>query len=245
MTALTVVAVHGNGGGAFRWDLMPSPMADDVTLHPCRLPGFEGRPLPTGPIDISTFTDSLASTLSAIDRPRVILGHGIGGAIGLDVAANRPELVEGLILHAPVAVNLDERLFPRIMSAPPVRAAAKWLISSKGMQLVAGQFLFKGAPRPYVRQFLAEYRRADAFAVMFDLLTAEWFDSLPPVAAPTAILWGENDRVLDVSQAADLEARLQSSTSMIVPAWGHYPMIEQPDSYAATIAEVSRTLVAP
>lgn len=242
---ISVIAVHGNGGGSFRWDLMPSPIADDVILVPAKLPGFEGRPLPTGDTDINTFTGSLVATLEAIEGTRVILGHGIGGAIGLDVAAHRPDLVDGLILHAPVAVNLDQRWFPRLMTAPPVRHVAKWLISSKGMQLVAGQFLFKGAPRPYARQFLAEYRRADAFAVMFDLLTSEWFDALPPIDTPTAILWGENDRVLDVSQAADLEARLQSPVSTIVDGWGHYPMIEQPDSYATTIAEVSRSLVQP
>lgn len=237
-----VVAVHGNGGGAFRWDRLPRPLADDVELRAMTLPGFSGRRLPSGPITMATFTAALREDVVAVDHPRVLLGHGIGGAIALDLVANEPGLADGLILHAPVGANLDERLFPRIMSTPVIRKVAKAIVGSKAAQSLAGPRLFADTPDDVGRRFLAEYRRADGFEVMFDLLTAEWFDELPATDIPTSILWGAKDRVLRVGQADALAERLGNSERVIVEGWGHYPMIEVPDDYARVVAEQAQRL---
>ena len=43
------------------------------------------------------------SRMSSLPRgPRVLLGHGIGGAFVLELLQRHRELVEGVILHAPV-----------------------------------------------------------------------------------------------------------------------------------------------
>lgn len=245
--AITIVAIHGNGGGAFRFSLVPvlEPGSDGIsrTLKAMTLPGFQGRPLPAGPIGLSTFTTAVTQELAAIPGRRVLLGHGIGGSIALDVVANDPTMADGLILLSPVGVKLDERLFPKIMSKPLVRRAAKAIISSPVMQATAGRFLFNGAPRQFAKRFLAEYRNADAFEVMFDLLNATWFDSLPPVEIPVAIVWGEKDRVLDVSHVEAYESAISNTIRVVKPDWGHYPMIEQPEDFAVTIADVAQDLI--
>lgn len=240
--AVTIVAVHGNGGGAFRWDLLAKPLADDVELRGPSLPGFSGRPLPSGPVTMATFADALIDELESADETRILLGHGIGGALALDVAANQPALVDGLILHAPVAVNLDSRLFPKLMASMAVRKTAKATISSWPVRLAARRFAFEGAPRPYAEQFFAEYGNAEAFEVMFDLLTAEWFESLPAITSPAVVLWGEKDRVLQVEQAEAVESRLPNSRRHIEPEWGHYPMIEKPVDYQRVLVELARAI---
>ena len=78
---------------------------------------------------------------------------------------------------------------------------------------------------------------------MFDLLHAEWFDSLPPVEVPVTLLWGGRDRVLDVSHIEEYERAIPNSRRRVVPHWGHYPMIEHPDGFAEVVAEVARTTV--
>ncbi len=242
---ITVLAIHGNGGGAFRFSLVPELPGGRVTLQPMTLPGFQGRPLPSGPLNLSTFSDAVRKALAGIDGRKVLLGHGIGGSIALDVAAEDPTVADGLILLSPVGVKLDERLFPRIMSNPMVRKTAKAIISSSVMQVTAGRFLFPGAPRPFAKRFLAEYRNAEAFEIMFDLLNAAWFDGLPPVQLPVAIVWGEKDRVLDVGHVESYERALRDTRRIVRPEWGHYPMIEQPEDFAAGIAEIASDLVSP
>lgn len=244
-SSLTVVAVHGNGGGAFRFSLMPTELADGVTLHAVTLPGFEGRPLGTASPTMATYTDDLATTIRGIDGPVVVLGHGIGGSIALDTLGRHPGIADGLILHAIVGANLDERWFPRFMARPAVRSGVQRLISSKAIRLTAGRLLFRSAPAGFADRFLAEYRRAESFGPMFDLLTAEWFDSLAEVAAPTVVLWGEKDRVLDIGQLEVIEQLVPNRRRHVEPSWGHFPMIDDPAGYGRVIAELARSLTTP
>lgn len=262
---ITVIAVHGNGGGGFRWERLPDPLdggavdlpagsapdavADTtekarVSLDGITLPGFQGTPLPAGTVTMETFSDAVAEVALTTAGRIVLLGHGIGGAITLDLAARHPQLVDGLILHSPVAVDLDTRLFPKLMKRRFVRTAAKRVISSKPVRLLASRFLFPNAPQDYSDRFLREYGRAEGFEVMFDILDAEWFDGLPAVTVPTVILWGERDRVLDVRQAETLERAIPHATRQIEHGWGHYPMIENPDDYARSVAGIARSIVA-
>ncbi len=240
---IAIIAVHGNGGGSFRWDRLPFPLDSDVVLNGITLPGFEGTDLPEGPITMSTFSRSVGEIARATQRPVVVLGHGIGGAIALDLAAREPDLVDGLILHAPVAVNLDERLFPRLMRAPIARTTVKRVVSCLPVRSIASRFLFPSSPQEFSERFLREYGRAKGFEVMFDIIDAEWFDGLPSVAAPTVILWGGRDRVLDVGQADALERVIPHAIRQIEDGWGHYPMIESPDEYACVVADLARSLV--
>lgn len=240
---ISIVAVHGNGGGAFRWERLPQPLGANVELHGPSLPGFAGRPLPSGPVTMSTFVDALVEDLEAIDDKRVLLGHGIGGAIVLDAAAMRPDLVDGIILHAPVAANLESRLFPKVMSSMAVRRAAKAVISSLPVRKIASRVIMAKAPQDYVERFLGEYRRAEAFEVMFDLLTAEWFDKLPTLVTPATLLWGERDRIVQVVQAEAVEKKFSTVTRHIEDHWGHYPMIEQPAEYADVVCYLARELI--
>lgn len=244
----TILAIHGNGGGAFRFALVPELEAP-TSLSPITLPGFQGRGLPKGPITLATFTDAVVDAIAGVrsafpEGKVVLLGHGIGGSIALDVVARNPSAADALILLSPVGVKLDERLFPRIMSQPLIRQAAKAIISSPIMQATAGRVLFKPAPRPFAKRFLAEYANADAFEVMFDLLDADWFDSLPELTIPVAIVWGEKDRVLDVSHVEAYEEAIPDTRRIVRADWGHYPMIEQPRDFASTISTCAIELVA-
>ena len=135
------------------------------------LPGFAGTALPSNPT-MATFTDAIATAVEtrAVERTNsgiVLLGTGIGGSIALDAVARTPGLVDGLILHAPVGANLDQRWFPRVMANTYIRRAAKWAIGSWGVRQVGKRILFDDPD--YADRFLFEYRRADGFELFFDL----------------------------------------------------------------------------
>jgi pimeloyl-ACP methyl ester carboxylesterase len=55
---------------------------------------------------------------------------------------------------------------------------------------------------------------------------------LPKIKARTLVLWGDRDRVLDVSSVQVLEKGLPNASTVIMKDCGHLPMIERPQESA-------------
>jgi len=240
-----VVAVHGNGGGAHRFARVVPLMPPDVRLAPVTLPGFANVPADPSLRSLADYAAVLAGLVAEQPRPRLVLGHGIGGSIALELVQARASLLDGLILHAPVGTRLDRRLFPRLMAVPGARRLGQRLLASRPLRpLVRRLFFSKAVPPAYLDRFFDEYGQCSVFSQMFDLITPMWFRELRPTDLPAALLWGEAERLLAVDQVRDFQALLPGALVRRVPGWGHFPMIERPDQYAAEIAALARTLVA-
>jgi pimeloyl-ACP methyl ester carboxylesterase len=57
---------------------------------------------------------------------------------------------------------------------------------------------------------------------------AEVYISLSTISAPTLVLWGDSDQVLDVSCADAFCEQIANAKAMILPSVGHLPMLEVP-----------------
>lgn len=249
MSLLTIVAVHGNGGGGSRFARTAGVMPAGTALHAVTLPGFAQVPKDPALRTLSDYADRLgelvAEATGPTGTPPVVLGHGIGGSIALDLASRRPELVGGLILHAPVGAHLDTRLFPRLMAARPARAAVQRLIAARPLRpLWRRTFFPHGAPSADLNRFFEGYRDCAAFGDMFELITPEWFEALPPVTeVPAVLLWGAQDRVLRSGQADAIRGKVPGAEVVVHDGWDHFPMIEQPEEYADAIVAIAAQLV--
>ena len=212
------------------------------------LPGFNGVPLDPSLDSVAAYADHLADLLDGSggdedpDRP-VVLGHGIGGSIALDLASRRPDTMSGLILHAPVGADLDTRLFPKLMSPTPVRSLIRRGIAARPLRpLWKRAFFPNGAPAAVLDTFFEGYRNCAAFSLMFDIIDVEWFTGVSPVTdVPTVLLWGEHDRVLKEGQTEAIRTKAPEAEVVIHPGWDHFPMIEQPEEYARVVADLARS----
>ncbi|MEM7288673.1 MAG: alpha/beta hydrolase [Actinomycetota bacterium] len=241
--SISIVGVHGNGGGASRYELVVPAMPAEVEFRAVTLPGFSTEPKDPALRRLPDYADRLAELFEDLDRP-IVLGHGIGGSIALDLASRRPELVGGLILHAPVGASLDTRLFPRVMQSAPVRTLVKRAISARPLRPMLRRVFFPdGAPKATLDTFFEEYRHCEAFGEMFDLIDRPWFDAIEPVTdVPVALVWGENDRVLRSGQSDEIRTKVPAARVIIAEGWDHFPMIEQPEEYAREIVAIARQL---
>ena len=247
---LTIVALHGNGGGGERFARVVPAMPSGTTLYAPTLPGFSRRPRDPSLRTLTDYADHVAEELIEVARrdgiAPVLLGHGIGGSIALDLVSRRPELVRALVLHAPVGADLDTRLFPRIMSTRPMRAAVKRVLSSRLARPVWRRLFFPyGAPKATLDEFFEAYRHCAVFGDMFEVITASWFDRLQPVrGVPSILLWGAEDRVLRSGQVDAIRAKVPDAEVVVREGWDHFPMIEQPEEYARELAAMAQRLTA-
>lgn len=241
-----VLALAGNGGNAARWSRLPQPLSIDadepVVLHPIALPGFDGIPMPYATPTVHDFADWLAAEVDNFDGPRVFFGTGIGGSIGLQ-AAQRAGLADAYIFHSPVGPNLDTRLLPKLMKPAVLRRMVKHAIGGAPGRLMLKRRWRDIIPADDIDRFTQGYLDCDAFEVMWDILTAKWFDSLDPIAEPAVLMWGAEDAVLGSNLADGFTNVLPNAEVVIEEAWGHYPMLEDPQSFAASISSISRRLV--
>jgi lipase len=101
-----VLAVHGLTGHGRRWQTLADRHLPDVPIAAPDLIGH-GRSTWAAPWTLEANTSGLAALLDADGgRPVVVVGHSFGGAVALNLAAARPDLVTALVLLDP-AVGLD------------------------------------------------------------------------------------------------------------------------------------------
>lgn len=244
--AFSLIAVHGNGGGGFRFERLRPFIPSDVRFLAPTLPGFDATPQDASLRTLKDYAFKLREMTQDATPPLVMLGTGIGGSIVLEFAQHFESDVQALILHAPVGTRLKTRLFPNLMKPQWIRRFGQRLFASKLARPLFSALLFespKDIPPDYLRRFFEAYRQCAAFAQMFDLITDEWFRALRPVNAPSALLWGEKERVLTPDQAADYQALLPNSVVRLVPNWNHFPMIEQPEAFARETLALARDLL--
>jgi pimeloyl-ACP methyl ester carboxylesterase len=241
---VSVLAVHGNGGGGFRFARAAERMPPEVRFHAVTLPGFAGVPADPDLRSLRDFAVRVREELDQLPSPRVALGHGIGGSIVLEMLQSTANGTDGVILHAPVGARLDRRLFPKLMAIPGMRWLGRQVFSSAPARPFLRRLLFRGpVPADYSRRFFREYRSCQVFSQMFDLITAEWFSRLGPVDVPARLLWGGRERVLATSHVEAFERLLPRARVRVIEDWDHFPMIDAPADYAREIAALAKGLV--
>ncbi|UXA15039.1 alpha/beta hydrolase [Mycobacterium sp. SMC-8] len=103
-----VLAIHGLTGHGKRWESLFTRHLPDVPAIAPDLLGH-GRSSWDAPWTIEANVAALAALVDAeADGQVVVVGHSFGGAIALNLAAQRPDLIKGIVLLDP-AVALDGR----------------------------------------------------------------------------------------------------------------------------------------
>lgn len=97
-----MLAIHGLTGHGQRWQTLATRHLAEFAVAAPDLLGH-GRSSWAAPWTIDANVAALADLL---DGPVVVVGHSFGGAIALNLAAARPDLVSALVLLDP-AVGLD------------------------------------------------------------------------------------------------------------------------------------------
>jgi pimeloyl-ACP methyl ester carboxylesterase len=243
---LTIIAIHGNGGGAFRFKAMLPFVPPDIRFKPITLPGFAEIPPDPRIKTMRDYADYLRTVITEESRPLVALGTGIGGALLLEYIQHDADTLDGIILHSPVGTRLNQRWFAQVMNPPLLRKCGQRMITSPLLRPLLKRLFFvdsKRIPAQSLNRFFEAYQQAAAFSQMFDIITPAWYNELKPVNIPSALLWGGRERVFNVRHVEDYQKLLPNSTVRIVPGWKHFPMVEEPESYTREVIELVRGLL--
>jgi pimeloyl-ACP methyl ester carboxylesterase len=234
-----IVMLHGLFAEKDHWVEFARPLTGKYRVIAPDLPGFgaSGR-RDDARYNYDAQVDRLVEFLDALGLQRVHLaGNSMGGTLAVLFALKHPQRVASVALvGSPHGIR------------SPSPSAMDRLIDAGHAPLVVGNaeefdqmmdLVFSA--RPFLPYPVLHASRADAIARSGSNVRL-WRDQLADrylldarigeLAAPLLVLWGDADRVFDVSGARVIAARLPHARVDVLPSLGHLPMMEAPRATA-------------
>ncbi|NIB44889.1 alpha/beta hydrolase [Pseudomaricurvus alkylphenolicus] len=195
------------------------------------LPGHGESPMPLEPISISDSAKQVVALIKqqGLQDP-IVIGHSMGGLVALEVAAQVPESVAGVILLDPAPIVFDD-------ATRQGWSGLYEMLSGEGYQ-DAKAMIIDGQAGPYDNK-QAVVSRADVFEKVAPEALIQSFSSmlqwngaeaLAKVKAPVAGFWGGRNAEPDVL----LEHKADALIGQVV-ASGHYIHLEAREQVEAMI----------
>ena len=227
-----VILLHGFGASSDNWNRMAGRLTKKFRVIAPDMPGWgQSTRLDAASYAYPHQVERLHEFLAALGLKRFhLVGHSMGGFISSAYAARYPEQVITLGLIAPHGVTEPQ---PGEL-ALSVAAGDNWLVARNLPEF--DRLLNKVfARRPYLPKSV--FKLFAAYAIRGSAKSARIFaemqsndptleERLPLVKAPTLIIWGDQDRVLNVSGAEVFRKGIKGSELLVLPGIGHMPLIE-------------------
>jgi pimeloyl-ACP methyl ester carboxylesterase len=166
-----------------------------------------------------------------------LAGNSMGGWIGAVYCARFPQKVSTLALLAPAGVMTAKK--SEFLEEFEKGNNLLLIGSRDDFEKVLPYLFVKPPPLPgaFKKVMIAQAMAAREFnAKIGKDLSAERLALEPLLAqiqAPVCIMWGDRDRILDVSGASILAKGLKNHETVIMKDMGHIPMMERPEETAA------------
>jgi pimeloyl-ACP methyl ester carboxylesterase len=242
-----VVFLHGFPTSSHLWsDVVPLiPAGHRVVVLDLLGYGRSDRPLGRR-VDLLAHAGRVVHLLDELQIERAcIVGHGIGGGIAQSLAVRQPKRVSRLCLVDSVGFDRWPTFEARIARAALPLAQ---FLPVEALLAVLRRDLLRGYSDParaahsldlYLRPFAGPDGRDALVAHIRALTSGETTDiavDLASVRAPTAIVWGQNDRVIPISIARRLQQAIPEATLEVLPGMKHFTPEEAPRQVADVIA---------
>jgi len=239
----TLVLVHGAGGTRLHWpaELRRLPGA---TVYTIDLPGHGSSEVPPfilpnggerGGDTIEGCAEAVAAFLDAAGIGRaVVVGHSMGGAIGLTLALNFADRVGGLVL---VATGARLRVAPVILEGirsdfeGTVELITRFAWSAEvapALTELGRQALLETGPDVLLGDFTA----CDRFDVM---------ERLGEIETSTLVIVGSSDQLTQVKYTRFLAEHIPDAHCVIIEGAGHMVMLERSVEVGKAMQEFLKT----
>lgn len=233
-----LVLIHGFGADKENFTRVAKFLTPRFHVIIPDVPGFgeSGQPA-NGDYSIDAQVERIHAFVQALGLKTVHLGgSSMGGNIAAAYGAKYPTETGSLWLLAPAGV----------VSAPPSVLALRLGQGGKNPLIASNAdefeqvFHFVMEEPPFMPRRILDVMGSTA--VKHHDLNVKIFEQIHSAMAleplvkglevPTRIVWGEQDRALNVGGAKILEGLMPKSSALILPGVGHLPMVERPREVA-------------
>lgn len=235
-----VVFVHGYGGDLNNWLFNQEVLAEHHTVYAIDLPGHGGSSKDVGAGDLASMTAAVAAWLEALDIDRAhLVGHSMGGAVALQLAAVHPDKVASVTGIAPAGLGPD-------IAMDYING---FIEASRGKKLEPVLQMLVANPALVTRDMIEDvlkFKRIDgvdaALKKMRDALfpggrqAVSLRDGLAKLSQPVQVIVGAKDRI--IPSAAHAKGLPGNVKVHVLENAGHMPHMEASSDVNRLIAEI-------
>lgn len=189
------------------------------------LPGHpDGAPL----LGTQAMAEWVIAEVEEVPGPMVMVGHSLGGAVALEIALARPDLVAGLILvstgaRLPVPDDAIARIDADFEAECARMVEESWLYHEPDLIRRGTNSVISMGP---------ESLRADYLSARDHDLRGK----LGGIDVPAMVMSGESDPLVPTWLSEELADELSGATLAIIAETAHVPQLERPDMIDLLIA---------
>ncbi|MGA8254014.1 MAG: alpha/beta hydrolase [Mycobacterium sp.] len=243
-----ILLIHGIGDNSTTWNAIQAKLAQRFTVIAPDLLGHGQSDKPRADYSVAAYANGMRDLLSVLEIERVtVVGHSLGGGVGMQFAYQFPHLVERLILVGAGGVTKDVNVALRLASLPMGSEALALLrlpLVLPALQ-TAGKILGKalgtkglGNDLANVLRILDDLPEPTASSAFTRTLRAvvDWRGQIVTMldrcyltqAIPVLIVWGTRDVVVPVQHAWMAHSAMPGSRLEIFEGSGHFPFHDDP-----------------
>lgn len=237
-----VVFLHDWLGARHDWAPVCAELEGDrIALD---LPGAGESDCPTGTYDLYFYARFVVGLLDQLHLNRFFLvGHGLGGAISLQIAHEQPERVGGVVAVAPSALPQPLQPWQRLLLGPAGR------LTPPSTPLIRRVLQARDPDDPRLNQedqlhaVCGALSRSGAWAAARHSLRTLLQPALQPqidvLRPPVALLWGRQDHAQPLAHGEQL-THIIPTCSLTILEGGH--ALRHPEAVRAQIAAMVSNL---
>ncbi|HET6476562.1 MAG TPA: alpha/beta hydrolase [Thermoleophilia bacterium] len=235
--ACAVLLVHAVGDSGRAFEALLAYLPDAIHAVAPTLRGHGDASRPESGYRSADFAGDLAAFMDALRiEAAVVVGASSGGQVALRLALDHPERILGLVL-------LGSPL--RLSDKPGVREAWDATLSLLEDPIDPGfvrdfieSIVVQPVPEAVIETLVQESLKVPAFvwkATMSALLEDDLSPRIGDVAAPTLVVWGDQDAILPRSEQEALATGIRGARLLVYEGGGHAFYWEDAERVAADL----------
>ncbi len=241
-TGEPLVLLHGFGESTLAFAQVRPELARHFTVVAIDLNGFgyTERPRDRASYTLAGQERLVLGVLDRLGLRRVRLaGHSYGGGLALYLAARHPERIDRLLLiDNALPLYASTRRNPHLRWRWLARFAAHtYALSDRRIAAGLAEAYFDDSKvtKTLVREYAERLRIEGAADALYGLVGPSneppYRIDLATVRMPTLVVWGAEDRLIEVAGAETRSKLLPDARFVVLPACGHTPMEECPEAF--------------
>ncbi|WP_426246752.1 alpha/beta fold hydrolase [Nocardioides sp. LHG3406-4] len=254
-----VLLLHGLGCDHTTWDSVISSLARRYTVIAPDLLGHGRSDKPRADYSVGGYANGMRDLLTVLGVDKVtVVGHSFGGGIAMQFAYQFPERTERMLLVSTGGLGPEVSPAIRAITTPGFHQAMGMLTlpgirhaGVVGLRALAATGWKPARDLDEVAEIYDSFKDPRSRAAIRHVVRAvvDWRGQIVTMsdraylteAMPMCVVWGEDDRVIPVTHAANVTELAPLARVEVIPNAGHFPHKDHPQRFVRILNDFVRT----